>query len=174
MTIAEVIKRYRIRVVNDGTQLACDKCIAKVKEAVTFVKENKEEIIKYITDEAEAKRKAAEDRKAKIAAIEGLEEIKNARYDLARWHDEFNASFSDVSGLGVRKKPEYDFDELYRKYPVAAAFLKAEAFENASNYAKSTAGKKAKERIISGENPEIVIVDMEAEWKAYCDEHVWD
>lgn len=174
MTIAEVIKKYNIRVVNDGTQLACDKRIAKVNEDVSFVKENKAEIIKYLAEEVEAKRKAVEDRKAKIAAIEGLDEIIEAKRDLENWHYEFQKSFSDVGGLGVRKKPEYDFDAMYTRYPRAAAYLKAESFANASNYMKANAGKNAKERIINGDNPETVIEEMEKEWHEYCEEHIWD
>lgn len=174
MTIAEVIKKYNIRVVNDGTQLACDKRIAKVKEDVSFVKENKADIINYIMEESEAKHKAAEDRKAKIAAIEGLDEIIEARRDLENWHYEFQKSFYDVGGLGVRKKPEYDFDAMYARYPIAAAYLKAESFANASNYVKANIGNDARERIINGDNPEAVIAEMEKEWHEYCEAHIWD
>lgn len=172
--IAEIIKKYNIRISKDGAQLACDKRIMKDAEAVEFVKSHKAEIIAYIKNEEDAKRRAAEERKAKIAAIEGLEEIRDARADLAAWHEEFNASFNDVGGLGVRPKPEYDFDALNAQYPRAAAYLAAEAFEYAANYAKSAAGKKAKERIINGEDYKQAIADMEAEWKEHCEKHIWD
>lgn len=174
MTITEIIKKYNIRIGGDGTQLACDPRIAKNAEALAFVKAHKADIIEHITAEADAKRKEADERTAKIAAIEGLAEIRAARADLAAWHEEWDASFADVGGLGVRQKPEYDFDALNAKYPRAAAYLKAETFENASNYAKASAGKKAKERIINGEDCEKVLDDMEAEWKAHCEAHLWD
>lgn len=172
--IAEIIKKYNIRIGGDGTQLACANFIAKNADAVAFVKSHKAEIIAHIKNEEDAKRRAVEERMAKIAAIEGLEEIRNARADLAAWHDEFNASFNDVGGLGVRPKPEYDFDALNAQYPRAAAYLAAEAFEYAANYAKSAAGKKAKERIINGEDYKQAIADMEAEWKEHCEKHIWD
>lgn len=174
MTITEIIKKYNIRIGGDGTQLACDPRIAKNAEAIAFVKERKAEIIEHITAEADAKRRAAEQRAAKIAAIEGLEEIRAARADLAAWHEEWNRSFEDVGGLGVRQKPEYDFEALNAKYPRAAAYLKAESFENASNYAKAAAGKRAKERIINGEDYCAAIADMESEWEKHCEEHIWD
>lgn len=170
----DIIKKYRIRISGDGTQLACEKTLAKNPEDMEFVKEHKQEIIAYIKAEAEAQKREYYERKAKIAAIEGLTEIRDARADIAAWHDEFNASFNDVGGLGVRPKPEYDFAALDAKYPRAAAYLKAEAFEYASNYAKSAAGKKAKERIINGEDHDAVIADMENEWHAHCEEHIFD
>ena len=175
MTIQEIIKKYNIRIHDEaqGT-LACDNRIGKDKKAVEFVKANKVEIIKYIKEEKEAKERAKAERAAKIAAIEGLEEIRNARADMENWHYEFKKSFEDVGGMGVRPKPEYDFDALAKKYPRAIAYLKAEAYGNAANYAKAAAGRKAKERIINGEDENTVITEMEAEWKAYCDEHVWD
>lgn len=170
----ELIAKYNIRIGGDGTQLAMDKRIAKNPEDLAFVKSHKPEIMAFIKAEKEAKQKSIEERQAKIKAIEGLEEIRAALADVEAWHYELAASFFDVGGLGVRPKPQYDFDALYAKYPRAAAYLKAESFEYASHYAKSAAGKKAKERIINGEDPNKVITEMESEWKAYCDEHIWD
>lgn len=71
-------------------------------------------------------------------------------------------------------KPAVSITELYEKYPKAAAMLQAEAYSSASNVAKSSAGRKARERIIDGEDYTQVIADMEKEWTDYCDEHVWD
>lgn len=44
----------------------------------------------------------------------------------------------------------------------------------AANYAKSSAGRTALEKIINGEDYAQAIADMEAEWSAYCDAHIWD
>lgn len=172
--IAKIVKQYNVRIHNDGEHLACDKRIAKNAADFEFMKNHKSEIMQYIKDAEAAKKAAAEERRRKIDAIEGLQEICDARADLSRWHDEFNRSFRDVGGMGVRQKPEYDFAAMYEKYPRAAAYLKAESYEYASHYVKSEAGKKAKERIINGDEPGTVIEEMEAEWKAYCDEHIWD
>ena len=172
--IKAIISRYNIRIGGDGTQLAMDKRITKNPEDLAFVKAHKPEIIAFINAEKEAEQKAFAERQAKIKAIEGLEEIRAALADVEAWHSEFEASFSDVGGLGVRPKPQYDFEAMYAQYPRAAAFLKAESFESASNYAKSSAGRKAKERIINGEDYSKAIEDMEAEWGKHCDAHIWD
>ena len=39
---------------------------------------------------------------------------------------------------------------------------------------RSTAGIKAKERIINGEDYNEVIKDMKAEWDEYIKDHLWD
>ena len=134
----------------------------------------KSEIIALLTAEETARKEAEELRRAKIAAIPGLKEIRAAMDDLKSWHREFNASFDDCGGLGVRAKPRYDFDKLCETYPQAAAYLKAEKYADASNYAKSAAGEKALEAIINGADPAETIAAMEAEWSAYCDKHIWD
>lgn len=172
--IKTIISKYNIRIGGNGTQLAMQNSIAKNPEDFAFVKSHKDEIIAFIRKEEETKKKAFEEYQAKIKAIEGLDEIRNALADTEDWRNEFNASFSDVGGLGVRPKPQYDFKAMYAKYPRARAFLKAESYEYASNYAKSSAGRKAKERIINGEDYAKAIEDMESEWKAHCNEHIWD
>lgn len=134
----------------------------------------KSKIIDLLTAEENAKKEAMELRQAKIDAIPGLTEICSAISDLEAWRREFDASFSDCGGLGVRAKPVYDFDKLYEMYPRAKAYLKAELFSNSSHYAKSAAGKKALESIIDGADPEKTIEQMEKEWGEYCDEHIWD
>ena len=82
--------------------------------------------------------------------------------------------FADVGGLGVRPRPQYDFDALYAKYPRAAAYLKADGMALAEHDVKAAAGRKARERIINGEDGSEALADAEAEWAAYCAEHIWD
>ena len=172
--IAELVKKYNIKIHVDGEHIAVNPNIAKNKEDVTCVKANKEAIIAYIKAEKEKEEQARIERRNKINDIEGLEEIRNAKQDLANWHYEFNKSFEDVGGLGVRPKPNYNFDAMYEKYPRAVAYLKAEDYKNASNYRKSAIGKNALEKIINGEDYNAVIENMEKEWKEYCEEHIWD
>ena len=134
----------------------------------------KGDIIALLTAEEKARKEAAELRRKKIDSIPGLKESRAAMDDLKSWHREFNASFDDCGGLGVRAKPRYDFDKLCETYPQAAAYLKAEKYADASNYAKSAAGEKALEAIINGADPAETIATMESEWSAYCDKHIWD
>lgn len=134
----------------------------------------KSEIVALLTAEEAEKKEAAELRQAKIDSVPGLKEIRAAMADLKAWQKEFDDSFRDCGGLGVRTKPVYDFDNLFATYPRAAAYLKAEQYQNADNYAKSAAGEKALEAIINGADPAETIVAMEAEWNRYCDNHIWD
>ena len=134
----------------------------------------KSEIIALLTAEETARKEAEELRRAKIAAIPGLKEIRAAIADLKAWQKEFNDSFRDCGGLGVRAKPMYDFDDLFATRPRAAAYLKAEQYADAANYVKSAAGEKALEAIINGADPAETIAAMEAEWNRYCDKHIWD
>lgn len=172
--LKDMIKHYNIRLL-EGDKVAIDQDTAKrIPSIVSVIKENKEQIIALFKQEEEERKRAYEERKAKIDAIEGLNVILDAREDLESWREEFKESFKDVGGLGVRPKPSYDFDELYKKYPRAAAYLKAESFEYSHNYEKSSIGKRAKERIINGEDHETVIRQMDQEWEAYCDAHLFD
>lgn len=134
----------------------------------------KSEIIALLTAEEKERKDAAELRNVKIDSIPGLKEIRAAMDDMKAWQKEFNDSFLDCGGLGVRSRPVYDFDKLYATYPRAAAYLKAEQYQDAANYAKSAAGKKALEAIINGADPAETIAAMEAEWNAYCEKSIWD
>lgn len=71
-------------------------------------------------------------------------------------------------------KPTVQISTANETYPIAAAYLKAESFENASNYAKSSAGKKAKERIANGEDYITALADMEAEWNEHVEANMWN
>lgn len=60
------------------------------------------------------------------------------------------------------------------KYPREQALKIAEAWGRAANYAKATAGDRAAQRIKAGEDHVQVLAEMEAEWAAHVDKHIWD
>lgn len=183
-TLPELIKTYGISLstefkpgigfVPTGKLLVARADAARRNGDFAAIVSNKPEILSMLAEQAEEEKKAAAARQQKIDSIPGLKEIRAAKEDLAKWHQEFNASFDDVGGLGVRKRPDYDFKSMYEKYPVASAYLTAEAYARSSNYAKSAAGNKALDAIINGEDPDEAIKQMEMEWQAYCDDHIWD
>jgi hypothetical protein len=117
-----------------------------------------------------------ENRERKIAAIEGIKEIENARSEWEEYHYRFNKMMDDEfnDGANPPRKPKSDINELRVKYPKAAAYLKAQGFMQSSNVDKYSAGKKALERIINGENYEIVIAEMESEWSKAATEAAWN
>lgn len=134
----------------------------------------KGEILAVLMDEYNAKKQKEKEDAEKIAAIQGLSELRAAYEDLENWHEEFSKSFDDVGGLGVRPKPQYDFETMRKAYPRAAAYLEAEAYFHAANYAKSAAGKRALEAIKNGEDCTAALETMKKEWQDYCSEHIWD
>lgn len=172
--IKDMISKYGIKIHKDGVHLAMSQFVTKNPEDKDYIISHKTEIMDYLKAEAEAKQKAAEERQAKISAIEGLDLLKKTINAWAIYHDEFNR-FIENDAIGKPPvKPTADIEALKAAYPRAAAYIKADNFTDAAHYAKSSAGRKAKERIINGDDPDIVIADMENEWKSYCDEHIWD
>lgn len=121
---------------------------------------------------AEADRIRAE-REARRDAIPGIKEIEEARSAWDKYHYIYDKVIAEGEGR-MPTKPTVSTTELCEKYPKAAAMLQAEAYSRASNVAKCSAGRKARERIIDGEDYKTVIAEMEEEWTKYCDEHVWD
>lgn len=178
MTTQELIKHYKIALKLDeqGQPNGNLMVFRADKSALAAIKAAKPEIVAALLAERNAAFRAEQERQSKIAAIPGLREIEAARADLASWQLEFSASFDGEGGggVGVRPKPEYDMDAMYAKYPRAKAYLDAQVFAASANYAKATAGQKALEAIINGEDYERAASTMEAEWKSHVASHIWD
>lgn len=185
MTAKELIKAYNIKLTVkwDGTKYAptgtlmiTDGVACRRAGDLDAVKAAKPEILAVLMAEREAEERADQEHQEKINSIPGLAEIKAARKDLAKWNQEFQASFESEcgGGVGVRPKPQYDLAALYAKYPRAKAYLLADQYANSENYAKAKAGEKAVRAIMNGEDPEATIAAMEAEWKEYTQAHMWN
>lgn len=144
-------------------------------ELLTAMRTKKPEILQYLQNAAEKRERAARERQEKIDAIPGLAELRDAIEDLNSWNREYSENIhSGASGVGLRAKPQYDLEAMRKKYPRAAAYLKAAEMASAANYAKAAAGKKARERIINGEDCEQALSDAEKEWNDHVSEHIWD
>lgn len=184
MTITQLISRYRITL--DMRRVNANEAEPTGKLRVWYAskaKENgdlekivaaKDEILSVLMAEHNAKEERIKEETAKIAAIQGLSELRTAYRDVELWHEEWDKSFENVGGFGVRPKPQYDFEAMRKTYPRAAAYLDAEAYFLAENYVKSAAGKKALEAIKNGEDCAAALAAMEKEWQDYCGEHIWD
>lgn len=57
-----------------------------------------------------------------------------------------------------------ELEEVSKKYPLAAAYAKAESYSMAHNYAKAAAGKRAMRAIEQGADPLQAVAEMGAEW----------
>ena len=178
MTIKELIDKYGIEEATGehaGNIYVRYGREAQRDNAVQEIKAKKPEILAYFAQRREAAKQAREEREAKIAAIEGLAELKAAYTDLIKWQREFEASFEseDGGGFGVRPKPQYDIGGMLARYPQAAAYLKAEDEAHKSNYELSEIGKRALETVIAGDW-EKAMETMQAEIKAFTERHLWD
>lgn len=122
----------------------------------------------------EARRQAAA-RQARIDAIPGLKAIRALIDARADWQDELAQQMDSEDGCtSMPGYPEGDVKALCAQYPRAAAYLRAEAWAEAENDAKSQAGAEALEKILDGEPHEEVLAEMEQTWQAYVHSHVWD
>jgi hypothetical protein len=173
MTIEEMVSRYNI-VTRDGKIGVMSDKLARKENMLDTIVAHKPEIIAYIIGKEEAKRKAAEERQAKINAIPGLMKIKAAREDWLKWREEVQESFESEGGgyVGVRPEPKL-IEDSAEQFPQAHAYLKAEKYALKVNYELSSIGKKALERVINGDYVK-AIEDMEKELKEYTNRHMWD
>lgn len=174
MTANEMIQRYNLYLSEDGTQIGTHYMSTVKRDGMLeALKAAKPEIIAILKSEKEAAEKAANERRAKIAAIEGLKELESAHEAAEEYHNKSSKAM-DSEDERFPPKPNINIAELAAKYPRANAYLTAESWSMAANYAKSAAGKKALERIIDGEDYETAIAEMNREWDEYCKAHMWD
>ena len=176
MTVNEMIKKYRLTLAKRNGEDAIRVGKKVSKATIEEIRKAKPEIIAELKRREAEKKAAYEARQARINAIEGLKELQRAIAAEEAYREALNDMMEDEYNDGARppKKPEISVKELKEKYPRAAAYLKAENWSLASNYIKAGAGQKAKERIISGEDYNQVIAEMEKEWSDYCKERMWD
>ena len=102
-----------------------------------------------------------EERKAKIAAIEGLDEIRAAitnRFAYFQAKMRFERGEIEFEDVPVYNPGEVD--ALEKKYPRAAAYLETERWISSQNIIKVRLGSRAMEKILNGEDPEAVIQEM--------------
>jgi hypothetical protein len=173
--IAIKIKNHGISIHDEslGTLRILYLCGIEKDELLSWVKAHKQEIIAHIKNEEEEKKKAAEEREVKIAGIDGLRELQEAIGEHEKYHDDFEKCFEN-EGVVFPDRPKSDVSALRKKYPRAAAYLKAENIKYSDHFVQSAAGSKALEKIIDGEDFKKAIADAKAEFSAYCKEHIWD
>lgn len=102
-----------------------------------------------------------EARRAKVAAIEGLTELRAAIKSWVNYHDA-KAKF-ERGEIDYEDVPSYKPGEvvtLQKKYPRAAAYLEAEKWIYSENPVKVRLAARALEKILDGEDPTDVLVEM--------------
>lgn len=168
MTVQEFIKKYNPQIITWGENKGKLRIPNLPKNLRPFAAEHKPEILEILQKEQEEREK-----KSPYNIIEGLEELQTVQIEWNAYLYQNQQSF----GMECRKapkEPKSDLSDLKAKYPRAAAYLYADSFSDSRNVGKSGAGQRAKKRILTGEDPEQVLKEMEAEWTAYCMDHQWD
>jgi hypothetical protein len=102
--------------------------------------------------------------------VPGLEILRAAREDVSRYHRQCERMMEDEGNDGARppRRPAADPKAVAAQYPIATAYLLAEAYRNASHDVKSGAGRRAMARIEAGEDAAVVIEAMEREWTEHA------
>lgn len=176
MVASELIGKYEIQLHPDGDKIQIPAVIGKKmsKSEMETIKENKAAIIAEFVARKNAEIKAREDAAARLTAnVPGLDALRDARSQWSSYHDAFSRAI-DQGDCRMPSKPLVDAKAIANQYPAAVAYLKAESYEYASNYAKAGAGRRAKQAIADGADYTEALVQMEAEWSAHCAEHIWD
>ena len=109
----------------------------------------------YMTEEQ------IEERRANIAAIEGLAEIQAAKTAWIKYH-QAKARFEN-GDIDFEDVPAYNpnlLSDLRKQYPRAAAYLEAERWILTENPVKVRLGSRAMEKILNGEDPHAVLDEM--------------
>jgi hypothetical protein len=177
MTVNGLINKYGITLHPDGDKIQIPGGKRLTKTELEPIISAKPEIIAELKARREAEAQREAEAKAKlIANVPGLDILRDALTRQEMYQVAFNRMMEDEGNDGARppKKPTDDIATLKAQYPAAAAYLKAESWEYAGHYAKSAAGRKAKQAIADGADYTAVLAQMEAEWSAHCAEHAWD
>ena len=89
----------------------------------------------------------------------GLDALRAAYNDEERYHREMAQMMEDEDNDGVRPPRPVSVASatLAVQYPAAAAYLLAEAYTLAANYAKAGAGDRAIKRLETGEDHKVVL-----------------
>ncbi|MGN1101553.1 MAG: hypothetical protein ACI4RG_05120 [Huintestinicola sp.] len=163
------VRKY-ISLSNDGGIIVH----TKQKDVISFIKANAEEIRSILKAEKAAEDEALRIRQQKIDSIEGLKVLKNNISEWEKYSYMINKYISNGALGSAPSKPEIESSELKKKFPRAAAYIKAESYAYASNAVKSSIGKDALDKIIDGCDYSVVISDMEEKWKNHLNTKDWD
>jgi hypothetical protein len=102
--------------------------------------------------------------------VPGLKELQDAIDAEIAYANSFDEMMEDEQNDGVLPPtlPTTNASDVATKYPRAAAYIKAEAFEDSNHHVKASAGKKAKKLIAQGHDHITAIEAMEKEWEEHC------
>lgn len=171
-TAREILEHSGLSFALMGDKMAVsprDKAVKLVKAHPAEVQEIKAALLAEKAEERETTMRRHNFR----STIPGLKELEVAKAEQAAYREAFARAVDSGDGI-YPAKPKSDPAELSARYPMAAAMLRAESYSRAANYRKASAGRKAVERILDGDDWEKAVSDMEAEWQEAVSENMWD
>lgn len=172
MTIPEIAEKWVICVTLNGKKLRVDSDVQNHPEDLAFLQEHKQEIISYLV---EKKEREYQESRVRLYAIEGLKELEDAYCAWQEYYSLFSYYINELGAEGkAPEKPDVSIDDLIKKYPRARAYMIADSYAQSENDIKVTAGEKAKQRIINGDDYKQAVSEMEKEWSDYCNESIFD
>lgn len=176
MKIEEMVKKYRLKIAEDGVRLLVYGAEeAKRDGVIEEIKTRKPEIMSYLKEKKESEERAEREREEKVNGIEGLKEIEDAIEEQNKWTRDFERMMDSEDGFtGMRVRPKNHVNELLEKYPRAAAYIKAYNLSFNENYELQEIGSRALEKIINGEDYNEVMNKMKSEKEEFVNRHIWD
>ena len=174
--IETLIRKYEL--VRDGDKLGAYKRGINATAFQAEVGPHKDEIMAYMAaKEAERADRTAR-RRDTFESIPGVQELRAAREDNARWREEFNHMMdtgSSVMRPGFVHHSEAEMSELEAKYPHAVIALEIKRRVNITeNMAMYEIYSKAYDAICDGADIDMTKAVMDAELKANAERHMWD
>lgn len=173
IAISEIINHFGI-ISHDGGKIEITLNLPEAKRNQSAIVSRKSEMFSFWDTEKIYKADAAKKAATKLATnVSGLDIVRDAIATMENYHYQFDVAMERGDGI-FPAKPEIDIDALKIQYPVATAYIMAESFENASDYNKSAAGRKARAAIAEGNDCVQAIVDMKSEWDNAAEQAVWN
>lgn len=133
----------------------------------------KPEILAYLAEQREKVRAENKRKEDNFNAIPGVQELREARRQLAEFRRAFNRAFEQGDGR-YPTKPNVDEKKLSQQYPAAVFALKVEYETGRSNYELSDIAQQAYDSLREGENWETVKAKYDAEKEKFVERHIWD
>lgn len=107
-----------------------------------------------------------EERKAQVAGIEGLDELRAAIHAWDVYHYQSTKYLEgDIHERPVA--PTAHIGNLTKQYPRAAAYVKAYDWASSASFSKARFGRWACEQIAAGADHDEVLEKMEADYAAF-------
>lgn len=165
----QMIEKYKIALSVDKTNLIVYGKVGDTDKE--YIKGHKDELVDILVRKEQQEEQERNERRKRIEAIEGLVLLQTAITDWNTYNNAMSRYIErDCTGKAP-EKPKETVEELARKYPRAAAYVKADRWSYSSHYYKALCGKRAKEAILNGDSHEEVISDMKSAWSKYIEEN---